>query len=266
MKRMGILLLVMLLLFAQTVSAEILTIDLDTASDAEIADAIRALQEEKIERSKRSISPAKAPDSDDILFRGVPWYSTRAETEAIIGYTSSTKGPNDLYRMSGIDYDSVTSGKDRVDDYGGCMASYSKVSVAGLTPSKTCICYLYPIVNGEIIEDDSLAQIYFGYYKFSSGDFGDHQAIYDEFQRKLNTAYGIGTETSDKYHTTTKWTDAKGNYIQLLINDKHSYVALGYMAADADQRLDEMQTAINNRMADKDRMTMQEQENNYDGL
>jgi len=136
------------------------------------------------------------------------------------------------------------------------MANYRNVTVAGLTPSSTYICYLYPIVNGKIITDDSLAQIYFGYYKFSAGLFGDYLAIYNELQRKLNIAYGDGKEIYGDYNTTTTWTDAKGNSIQLLINSNQNYVCLGYIAADAEQRLDEMQIAINDMLAEQQRIEM----------
>ena len=245
--------------------AEVITIDPMTASNKEISDAIAILQEEEINRAKASIPPTKSSEEGEILFRGVPWYSTRVQTEAIIGYTSKTKGPNDLYRITAIDYNNVTMGNERVDDYGGCMANYSNVTIAGLAPSSTYICYIYPIVDGKIIADDSLAQIYFGYYKFTS-NFSDHEAIYSELQRKLNITYGTGVETIGRYNTTTKWTDVNGNYIQLLINSSGDYVSLGYIAADADERLDEMQNAIDNQLAEQEHIEMQKQENNFGGL
>ena len=267
MKRLFVAFLICaLLLPCFTCFAETITIDPETATDAEIAEALRILQQVKIERAKQSI-PAIGPAEDgSILFRSVPWYSSRAETEAILGITSTTNGPTDIYRMSAIAYDSVTSGDDRVDDLGGCMAYYRGMSVAGLQPSKTYICYVYPIVDGTIIRDDNLAQIYFAYYKFSRGDFGDFKAIYDDLQRKLNATYGAGTETSEKYHTWTRWYDASRNYIQLLIDNDYDYVSLGYIAANADQRLDEMQQAINNEKAAVEHETLEVNENNFDGL
>lgn len=246
--------------------ADTITVDTESATIEEIEVAIDALNNQRITLLKTEIPPIGPPEEGEIVFRSVPWYSTREETEAAIGYNSSTTGPTDIYRMSAIDYDSVTSGDERVDDLGGCMAYYRGMTVAGLQPSKSYICYLYPIVDGTLIRDDALAQIYFAYYKFSRDDFGDHKAIYDDLQRKLNSTYGTGKEESDKYHTWTKWTDKKGNYIQLIIDNDYDYAALGYIAGDADKRLDDIQVAITAEKAAEDQQKLEMNQENYDGL
>ena len=85
-------------------------------------------------------------------------------------------------------------------------------------------------------------------------------------QRKLSIVYGNGIETSNDTHTWTKWADSKGNFIRLQISNKLDYVTLGYMAADADQRLDEMKIASALREAEQERIRLEEQQNNLDGL
>jgi len=134
------------------VLAEVITIDTVTATDDELTNAIRILREEKLNRDKARIPTTEPIRRDEIVFRNVPWYSTREETEAIIGNVSSSKGPNDIYRLGATNFSSVTSGSDRVDDFGGCRVRYSSVTVAGLKPSNTYICYIYPIVDSNIID------------------------------------------------------------------------------------------------------------------
>ena len=247
-------------------TANTIIINTATATDEELALAISELSSEQIKRAKLSIPPIGPAENGEIVFRGVPWYSSRKETETIIRNSSSRKGPTDIYRMSAIDYDNVTSGSDRVDDLGGCMAHYYNMNVAGWTPSSTYICYIYPIVDGIIIRDDNLAQMYFAYYKFSRGDFADHKALYDDLQHKLNNTYGQGRETVEDYHTWTRWYDASGNYIQLLVDNDYDYASLGYIASDADQRLDEMQIAIDAEKTAEEQQRIKKNQDNYEGL
>lgn len=242
------------------------SLDIQALSDADLSSEIERLTSEKIKRLKMQVPATGRTEDGAIVFRGVPWYSTRKETERLLGMSSSTKGPNDIYRMDAIDYDGITMGNERVDDLGGCMAYYSELTIAGLKPSSSYICYLYPIVDGIIIRDDSLAEIYFGYYKFRQDDFGDFNAIYEELYRKLTDTYGKAAEMNDKYHYKAKWSDQYGNYIQLMMTDDKDYVALGYMAGDADQKLDEMIAAIQNEKAAEELLKHKENVDNYDGL
>lgn len=244
--------------------------DVSAFDDQRIDELILTLQQEKINREKMKISLNSKNQSKqkegEIVFRGVPWYSTRKEAESIIGVSSKTKGPNTIYRLEAIDYDNVTMGSERVDDLGGCRAYYSNISIGGLKPSSTYVCYIYPIIDGKIIRDDDLSQLYFGYYKFSYGDFGDYKAIYNDLKRKLNSAYGNGEESIDTYHTITIWKDDIGNTIQLLCDNDNDYASLGYIAADANDRLDEMIVAINQEKAQEETKQREINENNMEGL
>ena len=60
--------------------------------------------------------------------------------------------------------------------------------------------------------------------------------------------YGEGVLNSDDdYFTTSTWTDSDNNQIRLLLGGKnkdYKYVTLGYIAAGADEKLDEMQAAV----------------------
>lgn len=87
---------------------------------------------------------------------------------------------NDIYRMSGIDYTSVTTGEDRVDG-GGYQGWYSGVSVAGYEASDTYACYIYPMnADGSINMSEDDAQFYFGWYTFTQEDYSDITAIYED--------------------------------------------------------------------------------------
>ena len=87
-------------------------------------------------------------DESIILFRDIPWYSTKSEVEKILFDDGASihgwmTGENDIYRMSGTDYSNVTMGDDRVDN-GGYRGWYANISVAGYDVDNTYVCYMYP--------------------------------------------------------------------------------------------------------------------------
>ena len=167
---------------------------------------------------------------DEITFRGIPWYATKAEVEAILfeggaekaGWSSSS---NDIYRLSGTNFSSVTLGSDRVDD-GGYKGWYRGIDVAGYTPSETYACYYFPIENGKVVRDEENAKFYFGWYQFDKSDFANHSAIFDDLLEKLTSVYGEPSTNETKYNTQKLWQDASGNLIRLFINDDKDYVGL----------------------------------------
>jgi len=189
---------------------------------------------------------------DLILFRGIKWYSTKQEAEKqLYSEGASSHGilgsDEDIYRMNATNYSNITVGSDRVDG-GGYRGWYAGISVAGYDVDDTYACYVYPIQDDRIIHDNELAELYLGWYTFGN-EYADHQAIYDDLTSKLTSVYGQGSVNSTKYNTTTTWKDIQGNYIRLLINDDKTYVTLGYMAADADNRLDVMAKALKDEQA-----------------
>lgn len=210
-------------------------------------------------------------DTKSITFRDIPWYSTKTETESILfadgakesGWMSS---PNNIYRMSGINFRSSTSGSDRVDG-GGYMGWYSGVSVAGYDVADTYVCYIYPFdENGNIIRSDDDAQLYFGWYSFGPNDCSDHRAIYDDLVTKLTSLYSNGTSETDDYRSSVTWYDNQNNQIHILINSDEDYVALGYITADADARLDEMQAALDAEAAANEAAEREANKKNVSGL
>lgn len=188
-------------------------------------------------------------------FRGIDWYSTREDAEgillpgAVIVDEKRWAGDEDIYRLSGTNYSHLTWADDRIEG-GGRRKSYDNLTVAGYEPSDTVCNYLYQInENGTINRDMKTAQFYFGYYTFESSDFVDLQSVYDDLGQKLASIYGEGGHEEDDYFVKTTWLDSEENLIRLLASADYDYVTLGYIAGDADQRLDEMQEALDNEQA-----------------
>ena len=218
---------------------------------------------------------AESTKTKEISFRSIPWYSTKADTEEILygegasegGWSSDTEN---IYRMSGIDYPNVTNGSDRVDG-GGYKGWYSSVSVAGYEASDTYACYVYDIdENGVINKNADDAKLYFGWYIFDSNDYADVKVIYEDLEQKLVSLYGEGTsDKEDDYFSSIIWSDAGNNQIRLLLGGKNKesqYITLGYMAADADVYLDEMQNALDAEAMEDEAAEREENKNNVSGL
>lgn len=203
----------------------------------------------------RSIESSQADRSVENLsfaFRNIPWWSTKVDAEKQLvteGTEIRTAAFKDnILRMSGIDYASSTGAKDRVEG-GGTVVSYSNLKVAGYTPSETEACYIYTLNDdGSINKDKDAAQFYFGWYTFESRDYADGEGVFNDLLQKLQSLYVEGTINSDDdYFTTSTWTDSDNNQIRLLLGGKnkdYKYVTLGYIAAGADEKLDEMQAAV----------------------
>ena len=200
-----------------------------------------------------SVSESSYDDSS-FSFRDLSWWDTKANVEQQLtseGAKIKQLTSNDsILRMSGIDYIAIYTGKDCVDG-GGIVGRYSGLNVAGYTPSDTRACYIYTLNDdGTINKDEDTAQFYFGWYTFEANDYTDGEGVYSDLHQKLQSLYGEGiVDDTDDYFSTTTWKDSEGNQIRLQLGGKDRdsrYVTLGYMAADADSKLDEMQVAVDN--------------------
>lgn len=207
----------------------------------------------------------------EILFRGIPWYSTKAYAEKILlenNVTAKEDGwqSDSLYRLSALNYPNVNSGNDRVDG-GGIKMSYSGLTVAGYTPSEVHACYIYQIDNsGSLIRDIDNSQLYLAWYVFDGDDFTDYQSLFDDLTAKLSSLYGIATDDENAYLIKKIWNDSNSNSIQMVMDDDRSYVTLGYIASDADSKLDEMQSAIDAENAAAEAVEREKNATNTDGL
>ena len=247
--------------------AKILQMDISTATDAELKSVIQMIQTEQAIRYKNNLAhQAIDADADGLSFRNLPWFSTLENVENAIGQVSKYRSADDLYRLSYTNYKGVSSGNDRVDGELGCTISYNGLNVAGYTPSSTRICYIFPIVEGQIVREFELAQMYMGYYEFEDEDCGDLVSIYEDLAAKLEKLYGEGKKSSDENFTNAVWQDVDGNKVRLQVNGKATYLTLAYVAAAADNRLDEMAEAFTLEKAQAENAIRQENINNTDGL
>lgn len=209
-------------------------------------------------------------------FRDIPWYTSKAEVEQIFeneGFEiSEDTWTHYARRIKGIEFLNTMSGSDYVDG-GGYAGAYYGVDVAGYSASRMGACYIYAVDNaGNINKSDDDAQFYFGWYEFDNKDFADGEGIYNDLAEKLTSIYGEGEENNDSdYFTTMSWHDSSNNQIKLLLGGKdrdpgEKYVTLGYIAADADDRLNKIQEALNNEKAAEEAAARESNKDNVSGL
>ena len=203
-----------------------------------------------------------------ILFRGIDWHSTKQDVEQKIFSegavaTGWQRNPNEIHRL--CDADSYNFTEDAVE-IGGYNGWYSGITVAGYTPSYLYINYMYPINDDGIVHNDESTETYLAWYEFSRNDFKDYEAIYDDLSSKLSSLYGEGVLSNTKKNTMTNWTDPKGNIIRLWIDDDKSYIELGYMAADAEERLEVLSAAAEKEALEAEAKEREENASNTSGL
>lgn len=217
---------------------------------------------------------AEASEHKLFSFRDIPWYSTKTEAEKILTDSGATIGTaaykDNILRLDGINFINVTSGKDRVDG-GGVVGRYNGLNVAGYDVSETGSCYIYTInEDGTINRTEDDAEFYFGWYEFDSNDYVDGEGIYVDLGEKLTSLYGEGIENTDSdYFDTITWNDIENNQIRLLLGGKSGdskYVTLGYIVADADERLDEMQAALDSEAIASEAAERESNKENVSGL
>lgn len=213
-------------------------------------------------------------ESSTISFRSIPWWTSKSEVEKTLvsdgAEIQQAAFEDHILRMSGIDFSNTTSGNDRVDG-GGIVGRYSGIGVAGYTPTDTQACYIYTLnEDGSINKDKDSAQFYFGWYTFDSNDYVDGESVYNDLSQKLTSLYGTGESNDESdYFTTITWHDANSNQIRLLLGGKnkdYKYVTLGYMAADADSRLNEMQAALDAEAIANEAAERESNKDNLSGL
>lgn len=263
----GILALVLLFVFS---ACSIQLGPMSEKSD-EITDAIKESNDENSMSSDevKTDELAIRANKGSITFMDIPWYSTKEKTERFLSENGIDVNTYDsynhcLYRMAATDYCNMAWGDDYVED-GGSQESYY-CSVAGYDNVETTACYIYPIKNGEIVRSDDNALFYFGWYSFDTSEYSDHKAIYDDLLNKLISLYGEGVTESGDYNTTVTWKDSAENQIRILIDKDETYVTLGYMAAGADEKLDEIQRILDEEAAAEEEKNRENNKSNASGL
>ena len=266
MKRYVTLVLVLILSMCCAVSfADTLSIDPSTATESEVTDMINTLSQLRVDmiRTRLAANPIQATDKDTYTFRNVPWYSTKAQAESIMSLSSSYARDNIYETIEVVKYPSTRYGE--VEGNTGIDARYSKLMVAGYKAAMYAE-FIYPIENGIIIRDPELAQLYMGYYWISDDDYTDIPAVYSDLETKLTGVYGSPIDATTEYHSIRKWVDGSGNTIVLIASRNMYDVAIAYIAAGADARVEEMKTAVHNEALQQEELERLNNSTNVDGL
>ena len=249
MRRLLANLLAFLLLTSSTTTAmaEVITIDTETATYEEIVAAYELLKLERVARLKESFTEShEIYPLEGITFRDVPWGSTPGEAEAILGPASGSRS----FVYSGF-VTIYTDGR-------GLSTYYNGGSVAGYAVPRITLDYVYPVLDGKILRDDSLAVICSGRYVIE--DVGDIHAVMDDLTAKLSTLYGSYTQS---IHGRL-WTDIKGNTITLQGGDTSVYLL--YYPSYRDALLEAAAQAIAAERAEQEELLRIQNQNNTDGL
>lgn len=247
MRKAQMFLAVLLLICVTLVSAnaEILTIDLDNASYEEIDNAYQQLKQERLDKIKEKFKETYEPEpKSDIMFRGIPWGTTRSEVEQQIGITSrQSTYLSKLNRVIGEDI--------------GISTSYSTFQLAGYSVS-TDVNYVYPIEEGVIIRDADLAMIVFVEYIIF--DVSDASKVVDDLTNKLVKLYG-NYQIDDGARI---WFDNNNNAIQVHPASTRIYII--YTSEMTDRMIDSANQVRNAEVAEQEELLRIQNQNNYDGL
>ena len=106
--------------------------------------------------------------------------------------------------------------------------------VAGYTPNRVDLSFVFPVVDGVFINDESMLMLYRVDYSFSIEDYPDFDAMKRVLSEKLTILYGEPT-TTDKYYI---WKDSAGNTAMIYKNNS-IYFHLVYDVANAEQLVED---------------------------
>lgn len=251
MKKMLAALLSLLLLLSALpfpALADVVTIDTETATCEEIAAACELLKAARIARLKENFAQThEVQPLDGITFRGVPWGSTRADAEAIVGPAVSST-PMITVRRSTVNSDGI-----------GVRTIYKNWTIAGYPAYTAEFNYVYPVMDGEMLRDDNLAILYLGEYQF--WDLGDVSAVMEDLTTKLSGLYGAYAIANGGRRT---WTDAQGNSIELSYAGSRVYLL--YISAQAEADLGAAKAVLAAERAEQEELLRIQNQNNTDGL
>ena len=145
--------LLLAVLLATPALADVITIDLETATYDEINAAYELLKAERIARLKETFAAThEIQPAEGITFRGIPWGSTRAEVEEILGAPNQT-----------LNHFSVDPGGCYTDGR-GLSAYYPNWTVAGYNASGK-ISYVYAVQDGQLLRDRNLGIMALAFYE-----------------------------------------------------------------------------------------------------
>lgn len=247
MRKAQMFLAVLLLICVTLVSAnaEILTIDLDNASYEEIDNAYQQLKQERLDKIKEKFKETYEPEpKSDIMFRGIPWGTTRSEVEQQIGLPSQV-------------FEYLAEENLVISSETGIKTSYYGIQLAGYSATAN-INYVYPVVDGRMLHDKDLASM--AYVEYVLWNVGDGNMIAEDLTQKLVQLYG-------DYQTHSKrrvWYDNANNEIEMRIYSNSVYIY--YISRNSEQMINVAEKALDAELAEQEEILRLQNQNNYDGL
>lgn len=247
MRNTQMFLAVLLLICVTFVSAnaEILTIDLDNASYEEIDNAYQQLKQERLNKIKEKFKETYEPEpKSDIMFRGIPWGTTRSEVEQQIGLPSQV-------------FEYLAEENLVISSETGIKTSYYGIQLAGYSATAN-INYVYPVVDGRMLHDKDLASM--AYVEYVLWNVGDGNMIAEDLTQKLVQLYG-------DYQTHSKrrvWYDNANNEIEMRIYSNSVYIY--YISRNSEQMINVAEKALDAELAEQEEILRLQNQNNYDGL
>ena len=151
-----------------------------------------------------------------------------------------------------VDFPVYTDGR-------GISTYYAGWTVAGYPVPTATLGFVYPVLEGKLLRDDSLAVMCSGMYEIQN--IGDVNAVMDDLTTKLSALYGSYTHGS---FNTRVWTDANGHSITLWPTDTSVYLL--YYHADRDALMNAAVQAIADERAEQEELLRIQNQNNTDGL
>ena len=241
-------LLLLLPILACPATAETITIDTETATYEEIVAAYELLKAARIAHLKATFAENhEVQPLEGITFRSVPWGSTRAEAEALLGMPTHD---------SGFVYSNI---KAIYIDGRGFSTFYKNWTVAGYPVSTATLGFIYPVLEGRRLLDKELAIMCSGRYEIEN--IIDVDAAMDDLTTKLISLYGPYTNGRNSARI---WMDSHGHSVTLRLSDSSIYLL--YYHADRDALMNAAAQAIAAERAEQEELLRIQNQNNTDGL
>lgn len=227
--------------------AETITIDTDTASYDEIVDAITVLKQVRVQMLTDEFTRKHTPaPATSIMFRQIPWYTTRQEVLSLIGNpkTHSTHAQNTAGQVytNGIGFEN----------------SYSSLNVAGYEASCD-VYYVYPVVDNVLIRNSDYALLYMAEYRFTG--LGNTSAAIEDITTKLVHLYG---DYQRDNRGRLVWIDDSNNHI--ILYSWNSNFTLWYYAGNTEELLHAADSVVDAENAEAEELLRIENINNTNGL
>ncbi|MBR0229391.1 MAG: hypothetical protein IJQ62_13680 [Clostridia bacterium] len=201
--------------------------------------------------------------ADEILFRGIPWYSSFEKVQESFGEDIPVDGVDgiDMFLVDELNADFANiNSVDSVNYPSGWMGvspvGWFDFKAGGHLVDTLYVLCSYGFEEGRVLTSIDSSRLYLAAYQFSNGD----EAAYLDLQKKLTTLYGTGNETNEDVKLandlilrhSTRWDGDNGTAAVLTLNAYkngdgsylYSNLWLTYSIAGADEIIKVMASEV----------------------